>query len=301
MSPSPLFTNAPFTFEEMTAAREADSAATFSRYQVPKDVTVEEKSLGPVRFRIYRPADIESNPALLIWMHGGAFIGGNMDMPEGQITSFEIAKRAKALVIQIDYRVCTDDIRFPVPQLDSLAVAEWAINNRSDLGFDPSRVFIGGASAGACIAGSVAMMLRDRKIPMAGVFPIYAIGHRNRLEVPQDLQAKVDAHFGAPQRGMEGHNEWLDPDPEKTKEFYVWPGDATDYEGLPKHYFINAEFDLLRASAEPWAAKLRAAGVEVDEQVMTGSIHAFLNQVPSETPVQDQALTRMAQIIGGKQ
>ena len=299
MSPSPLFANAPFTFEEMTAAREADSAATFSRYQVPQDVTVEEKSLGPVRFRIYRPVDIESNPALLIWIHGGAFIGGNMDMPEGQITSYEIAKRAKALVIQIDYRVCTDEIRFPVPQLDSLAAAEWAINNRSDLGFDPSRVFVGGASAGACIAGSVAMMLRDRKIPMAGVFPIYAIGHRNRLEVPQDLQAKVDSHFGSPQRGMEGHNEWLDPDPEKTKEFYVWPGDATEYEGLPKHYFINAEFDLLRASAEPWAAKLRAAGVEVEEQVMTGSIHAFLNQVPSETPVQDQALTRMAQIIGG--
>lgn len=300
MSPSPLFDNAPFTFEEMTAAREADSAATFARYQVPQDVSVDEKSLGPVRFRIYRSTDIETNPALLIWIHGGAFIGGNMDMPEGQVTSYEIAKRANALVIQIDYRVCTDDIRFPVPQLDSLAVAEWAINNRADLGFDPARVFIGGASAGACIAGSVAMMLRDRKIPLAGVLPIYAIGHRDRLQVPAELQQKVDAHFGSPQRGMEGHNEWLDPNPEKTAEFYVWPGDATEYAGLAKHYFLNAEFDILRASAEPWAEKLRAAGIEVEEQIMAGSVHAFLNQVPSETPVQDQALNRMAAIIRGE-
>lgn len=300
MSPSPLFDNAPFTFEEMTAAREADSAATFARYQVPQDVSVDEKSLGPVRFRIYRSTDIETNPALLIWIHGGAFIGGNMDMPEGQVTSYEIAKRANALVIQIDYRVCTDEIRFPVPQLDSLSVAEWAINNRSDLGFDPARVFIGGASAGACIAGSVAMMLRDRKIPLAGVFPIYAIAHRDKLEVPRELQEKVDAHFGSPQRGMEGHNEWLDPEPEKTKEFYVWPGDATDFAGLPTHYFFNAEFDLLRASAEPWAEKLREAGVEVEEQTMAGAVHAFFNQVPSETPVQDQALNRMAAIIQGE-
>jgi acetyl esterase/lipase len=144
------------------------------------------------------------------------------------------------------------------------------------------------------------MMMRDRKIPMAGVLPIYAIGHRNRLQVPEDLQQKVDAHFGSPQRGMEGHNEWLDPDPEKTKEFYVWPGDATDYQDLPKHYFINAEFDLLRASAEPWAAKLHAADIEVEEEIIPGSIHAFLNQVPSETPTQELALIRMVSIITGE-
>lgn len=299
MSPSPLFANAPFTFEEMTAAREADSAATFARYQVPADINVAEKSLGLVRFRIYSPKNLEANPALLIWIHGGAFIGGNMDMPEGQITSYEIAKRANALVIQIDYRVCTDDIRFPVPQLDSLAVAEWAINNRSELGFDPTRVFIGGASAGACIAGAVAMMMRDRKIPLAGVLPIYAIAHRDNLTVPQELQQKVDAHFGSPQRGMDGHNQWLDPEPSKTREFYVWPGEAEDLAGLPKYLFINAEFDLLRASAEPWADNLRAAGVEVEEVVMAGSVHAFLNQVPSETPVQDQALDLMAKFIRG--
>lgn len=299
MSPSPLFANAPFTFEEMTASREAESAATFARYQVPSDVTVMEKSLGPVKFRIYRPSGLGVDLPLLIWVHGGAFIGGNMDMPEGQVTSYEIAKRANALVIQIEYRVCTDEIRFPVPHLDCLAVAEWAINNRADLGFDPARVFIGGASAGACLAGSVAMMLRDRKIPMAGVLPIYAIAHRGKLEVDADFQKKVDDHFGSPQRGMEGHNEWLDPDPEKTREFYVWPGDAVDFAGLPKHYFINAEFDLLRASAEPWAQKLRSAGVQVEEEILPGSIHAFLNLVPSESPIHDRALDLMAAIIRG--
>jgi acetyl esterase/lipase len=300
MSPSPIFDNAPFTFEEMTALRENESAATFARYSVPTDVEVLEKSLGPVRFRIYRPIDLDQNPALLIWMHGGAFIGGNMDMPEGQVTCFEIARRAKSLVIQIDYRVCDDEIRFPVPQLDSLAVVEWAVNSQSDLGFDPKKLFIGGASAGACIAGSVAMLMRDRKIPLAGVLPIYAIAHRESQTVSHELQTLVDTHFGSPQKGMDGHNQWLDPDPEKTHEYHVWPGDARDYSNLPKHFFINAEFDLLRASAEPWAENLRQANVEVFLEFLPGTVHAFLNTLPSENPQQDYALDLMAKIIRGE-
>jgi acetyl esterase/lipase len=300
MSPSPIFDNAPFTFEEMTASREAESAATFSRYVVPSDVEVIEKSLGLVRFRIYRPFDLANNPALLLWIHGGAFIGGNMDMPEGQVTSFELAKRSKSLVIQIEYRVCDDEIRFPVPQLDCLAVAEWAVNNREDLGFDPLKLFIGGASAGACIAGSVAMLMRDRKIPLAGVLPIYAIAHRERQTASHQLQSLVDAHFGSPQKGMDGHNQWLDPTPEKSMEYHVWPGDAQDYSNLAKHFFINAEFDLLRASAEPWAEKLRQANVPVFEEYLPGTEHAFLNTLPTENPQQDYALDLMAQIIRGE-
>lgn len=284
----------------MTANREAESAATFSRYSVPADVDVVEKSQGPVRFRIYRPINLAPSPPLLIWVHGGAFIGGNMEMPEGQVTSFEIAKRARALVIQIEYRVCDDEIRFPVPQLDCLAVAEWAVNNREDLGFDPLKLFIGGASAGACIAGSVAMLMRDRKIPLAGVLPIYAIAHRERQAASNELQSLVDEHFGSPQKGMDGHNQWLDPHPEKTREFYVWPGDATDYSNLSSHYFINAEFDLLRASAEPWAEKLRQANVPVFEEYLPGTEHAFLNTLPTENPQQDYALDLMAQIIRGE-
>jgi acetyl esterase/lipase len=171
------------------------------------------------------------------------------------------------------------------------------MNHRADLGFDPKRVFVGGASAGACLAGSLAMLMRDRKIPMAGVLPIYAIAHRTNRPISSELQKSVDDWFGKPQGVMVGHNEWLDPEPEKTKEFYVWPGDAENYSDLPKHYFINAEFDLLRASAEPWANSLRAAGVEVEEEYIPGSIHAFLNHVPSETPTQDLALNRMAEII----
>ena len=299
MSPSPIFANAPFTFEEMSAKRSAEERETFARYQVPGDVEVMQKNVGSVPVRIYRPMRVAGKLPLLIWMHGGAFIGGGLDMPEGQVTSFEIAHRAKALVISIDYRLCTDDISFPAPQQDALAVAEWAFKNIEILGFDESRVTLGGASAGACLAGSLSLLLRDRRLPVAAVLPIYPVGHRAELTPSDELQRHCDEHFGKPQRLLIGHNAWLDPDPNASSSFYPWPAETEKLHGLPPHFFVHADFDILRSSGEPWAAKLREAGTDVHEEIIAGSLHGFLNDLPAENPLQDRVLDLMAEIVGG--
>lgn len=297
MTPSPAFDGAPFTFEERMAEMAAQSASVFARYQVPGDVEVMEREVSGVPIRIYRPLRVAGELPLLIWMHGGAFIGGSMDMPEGQVTCFEIAHRAKALVVQIEYRLATDDIRMPELQKDALTAAEWVIANRERLGFDANRVFIGGASAGACLAGSLALMLRDRNIPMAGVIPIYGVGHRWRPEPTAQLMKHCTDHFGEKPRELVGHNEWLDPDTSKNREYYPWPADTDKLEKLPPYHFINADFDILRASGEPWAQLLRDHGVKVTEEVIEGSTHGYMNYIPSENAHQDQTLNRMSQII----
>ena len=297
MSPSPAFANAPFTFEEMIERRAAEQRETLSRYQAPKDVEVEEAKVGNVPIRIYRPMQRGYDLPLLLWMHGGAFIGGGLDMPEAQVTAFEIAHRAKAVVVSIDYRLCNDEIHFPLPQQDCLEAADWVLANAAELGFDAARVFIGGGSAGACLAGSVALLMRDRGIEVAGVIPVYAIGHREKLPPSQELQNYVDEYFGKPQELLLGHNEWLDPNPRHSAAFYPWPAEAEDFAGLAKHYFIHADFDILRSTGEPWAAKLRDSGIEVHEEVVKGSKHGFLNELPTENPLQNDALERIASII----
>jgi acetyl esterase/lipase len=299
MTPSPIFANAPFTFEEMRSRRSAEERETISRYVAPGDIEVMEHKVGAVPIRIYRPKQVAGKIPLLLWMHGGAFMGGGLDMPEGQVTAFEIAHRAKALVVSIDYRLCTDEIKFPSPQQDALAVAEWVLKNFEKLAFDQNRVFLGGGSAGACLAGSLALMLRDRGIELAGVLPIYPVGHREELAPSAELQKHCDDHFGRPQQLLIGHNEWLDPNPSDNREFYPWPAETDKLQNLPKHYFIHADFDILRSTGEPWAAKLRDAGVPIEEEVIVGSLHGFLNDLPNENPLQDQALNRMAAIIKG--
>ena len=57
----------------------------------------------------------------LVWMHGGGFVAGNLDMPEADWTARELALRAGAVVVSVDYRLCNDGVHFPVPHDDVLA------------------------------------------------------------------------------------------------------------------------------------------------------------------------------------
>src|SRR3954468_914337 len=58
---------------------------------------------GPVPVRIYTP-DSPSG-AGLVWAHGGGFVGGDLDMREADWTAREIAARAGAVVVSVDYRL----------------------------------------------------------------------------------------------------------------------------------------------------------------------------------------------------
>jgi acetyl esterase/lipase len=56
---------------------------------------------------------------------------------------------------------------------------------------------------------------------------------------------------------------------------YVSPLRATSLAGLPPATIINAQIDPLRSEGEAYAAKLRAAGVTVDQTTYAGVTHEF--------------------------
>ena len=68
-------------------------------YQVP-DVRVRSDAApgphGPVPVRVYDDGDGDGagERPCLVWMHGGAFIAGDLDMPEADWFSRELARRA---------------------------------------------------------------------------------------------------------------------------------------------------------------------------------------------------------------
>jgi acetyl esterase/lipase len=120
---------------------------------------------GPVPVRIYTRAWAGHAPYLvwpcLVWMHGGAFIAGDVDMPEADWVARELAFRAGIVVISVDYRLCTGGVTYPVPHDDVVAAVRWARQNAQSLGANPGRLSIGGASAGANLAAGAALKLRD--------------------------------------------------------------------------------------------------------------------------------------------
>lgn len=73
---------------------------------------------------------------------------------------------------------------------------------------------------------------------------------------------------------------------------YAMPGLA-DLDGLPPTLVLNAEYDDLRASGEAFSAALAAAGVDVEQVMVRGVLHGFLNLFTSFESV-DDALERIA-------
>lgn len=114
--------------------------------------------------RVY-PADAAAprpTPGL-VWAHGGGFVAGDLDMPEADWVAGSLAARG-VTVVSIDYRLAVDAAgRYPAGSDDVLAAWSWTLEHAEELGIDPSRLAIGGASAGAnLVTGAVLRLLHPR-------------------------------------------------------------------------------------------------------------------------------------------
>src|SRR5689334_18684751 len=98
---------------------------------------------GPVPVRVYLPAGGATGRPALVWVHGGAFVSGDLEMPEADWTARQICGRAGAVVVSVDYRLCNDGIHYPVPHDDVLAAYRWVRDGAGDLGIDAGRISLG--------------------------------------------------------------------------------------------------------------------------------------------------------------
>jgi acetyl esterase len=240
---------------------------------------------GQVPVRVYRPAGDPT--AALLWAHGGGFGAGDLEMPEAHVVSGELALRANALVVSVDYRLAGNGVRYPIPLDDVCAAWEWMCSEQllgspellSGAGQIPAAV--GGASAGAALALACALRARDAEpqvrpadavilaYPFAH-FPNPALDGATRDEM---AQLSPDVHF--PWQTIEymvrnyvGRISGLPPE--------AMPG-AARLDGLPPVRIALCEYDDLRPSGELLARQLREVGVPVLTDLARGVLHGHLN------------------------
>lgn len=235
---------------------------------------------GTVPVRVYARRDRIAPVAGLIWMHGGAFKWGDLDMLEAHAVAAELADRAGLVVVSVDYRL-VPAVRYPVPLDDCFAVARWLADEGSDLGVDASRLAIGGASAGANLATATALRARDEGGPgIRAACLAYPALHREVPPATPELAALVEelpplARF-TPAIRQEIYRDYLGPAYDDPPPYGV-PAVA-DLTGLPPFAIANAEYDDLRPSGEAFAELLRAHGVTVDDWCEAGTAHGYLNE-----------------------
>src|SRR5215203_4325521 len=91
---------------------------------------------GRVPVRVYSPRGAADRPCL-VWLHGGAFRMGDLDMPEAEWTARQVCDRADAVVVSVDYRLCVGGVTYPVPHDDAVAAVRWVRDSAAELGIDP--------------------------------------------------------------------------------------------------------------------------------------------------------------------
>lgn len=242
---------------------------------------------GPVPVRVYAPAvaggNAPSSSPCLVWMHGGAFAMGDLDMPEADRTAREVCARADAVVVSVDYRLARDGVHYPVPLDDVVAAIRW-VRDSGELPVDPHRISVGGASAGATLATGATLRLRDEDDwQPAALIPVYGMFH---AVVPASTEAFKELMAGVPpllRFTSEGTAEvtanYLGGPPESV-DGYAMPILA-GLEGLCPVLLIDAEHDDLRRSADLFATALAEAGVPLTRHLAPGMMHGLVN-LPAE-------------------
>jgi acetyl esterase len=245
-------------------------AAKNNRLAVPtNDLTIPGPD-SPLRARHYRPVAAEAAP-LLLFFHGGGFVVGDIESHDELCRM--ICRDAAINVLSVDYRLAPEH-RAPAAIDDCVAAYRWAREHAAELGAAPSRIGVGGDSAGGNLAALVALRSREEGIPQPALqvllYPVLDFSAETRsrtlfsdgffLSKPQQDRF-VDLYLGG--TGLAGDDA------------RVSPLKAADLSGLAPALVVTAGFDPLRDEGNEYAAALRSAGVTVDHRQFDALTHGF--------------------------
>jgi acetyl esterase len=245
---------------------------------------------GPRPARLYS-AEGEGRLPLLVFFHGGGFVAGDLDTHDAICRL--LCHHASVHVLAVDYRLSPEH-PFPAPINDALAALRWAFSHAAELGSDPSRIAVGGDSAGGNLSAVVAQLAaRDGGSTPAAQLLIYPAVDRTTP------YASLEAY----QEGFlltRGEIDWFE-------EQYLGSvaADRADFRvsplrgnlvGLPSAIVVTAAFDPLRDEAEAYARALEAAGNRVILRRLPGQVHGCFS-LAGVSPASRQAIIETAGIL----
>jgi acetyl esterase len=211
-----------------------------------------------VPLRMYRPRSVRDTDAdvpVVVFLHGGGFVQGNVVTYDPLCT--HIASRVRAVVVSVDYRLAPEH-RAPTAANDCTDATAWVAGKGNVLRADTRRMAVMGDSAGGNLAAVVAQVLRDR-----GSSPL-----RHHALLYPALDLTLSSHSlhdlaQAPMLTLRTISWCADhyaaagadrADPSLSPQY-------GDLPGLPPALVQTADLDPLRDDGVRYADALRAAGV----------------------------------------
>jgi len=279
------------TLDNIPALRAARIQATDEELGRGGAVDLEERQIpGPagapeLSVLILRPARGQGPWPGVYHIHGGGMIMGTRRTGTPEMARW--VDEVGVVAVSVEYRLAPENPH-PAPVEDCYAGLAWTAGHAGELGIDPSRLVIAGASAGGGLAAGTALMARDRGGP--------ALTHQILMCPMLD-----DRGVTPSSQELDGEGSWDRHDnlvgwtallgdsrggPDVSP--YAAPARAADLAGLPAAFIDVGSVETFRDEDIDYAARLSRAGVPVEFHLWPGGFHGFELLAP------DAALTRIA-------
>ncbi len=236
--------------------------------------------------RLYAPAGLAAPSPALVFVHGGGWVTGDLDTHDTLCR--RLALTAEIRVLAIAPRLAPEH-PFPAPVEDTLAAFRHVAERARELDLDPTRLGLGGDSAGANLSAVVGLATRRDAI---------------RPKVTLLVYPAVDATCSQPSHVTNGKGyiltegsiawylrQYLGGDDSLRTNPRVSPFHEADLRGAPDAIVGVAGFDPLLDEGVLYAKRLEDAGTRVDLLRFDSLPHGFALMTGLSRAAMDATLT----------
>jgi acetyl esterase/lipase len=253
---------------KLFAAGGRRTAAGLARH-APADVSsiVDERygDDGDMVLDVHRPASADGPLPLLVWIHGGGFVGG----AKHELADYLRLVASHGYVVAAPEYSLAPERRYPTPPRQVMQALAHLQSNAGRLGIEPARIALAGDSAGAHVAAQLGALVTTAGYAEAvGIPPTVTAAQLRCLALacgPYDL-GLVDRASRTGRvfvevvlRAYTGTRSFRD-DPRSA----TWSITENVTSSFPPALLTVGNADPLRPHSELLVERLRAAGAEVE-------------------------------------
>jgi acetyl esterase/lipase len=227
-------------------------------------------SLGDgVTVRVHEPANMVTPSPAILWIHGGGYVIGTARFDDRFCRS--LARATGIPIAAVDYRLSPEH-PYPIPLEDCHRALRWLSGERW---VDSTRVAIAGASAGGGLAAALALRARDRGDVIPALQMLIYPMLDDRTSDRRDIDETSFRFWGRAENRF-GWNSYLG----QADRDQAVPARQSVLSGVAPAWLGVGTADLFHDEGIAYAARLAAAGVPCDLDVVPGAFHGFDRFVP---------------------